>query len=620
MQTHRHIKTRISDGLMTGLPICREFDFAAGRVSRYSSLMPMVLRLAALVLAVAGAFFVWFLPNQPRPLSQPWDGPVGSVSFAPFREGKSPLNQIYPTRDEIEGDLAALKGLVSGIRTYSSLEGLQVVPELAGKYGIEVSMGAWLGVKRDINAKEIASLIDLANRYPDTIKRVIVGNEVLLRKDLKPAELAAYIRQVKAAVRQPVTYADVWEFWLRNPELAQDVDIITVHFLPYWEDFPVGVAHAMEHILAVHAKVQAAFPGKPILIGEVGWPYEGRSREGAVPGRWESAEFISRFLHLARDNRLAYNIVEAFDQHWKTKLEGTVGGRWGLLDIERKPVFSLKGPVVENPQWLFWFGVSVALALALLLVWRREVLSLPGRESACFILLVQAIAVMLAAALEHHASHSFDNWRQASALFHLAVQGLFALVLIEETVQRLLAPCLGASQGPSRHIRLSLAEVKPFWALYLPLGRGAVSTEKRAAFSVYARGRLGEWLFLLLMAMALYQTAMLSVIGRYRDFPIDDFLVPTFGLVLARLLLALCGRPASLAFGALFGGGQSKADSAMPGMMRPEAVSAYVLLALGVIMVLVEKVANREALAWAGLVAVMALPALFGWFAARRPD
>jgi hypothetical protein len=30
-------------------------------------------------------------------------------------------------------------------------------------------------------------------------------------------------------VTQPVTYADVWEFWLRNPQLADEVDFITVH-------------------------------------------------------------------------------------------------------------------------------------------------------------------------------------------------------------------------------------------------------------------------------------------------------------------------------------------------------------------------------------------------------
>ena len=70
---------------------------------------------------------------------------------------------------------------------------------------------------------------------------MIVGNEVLLRKDLTANQLRRYIRQVKQRVKQPVTYADVWEFWLRNPSLADEVDFITIHLLPYWEDEPIGL-------------------------------------------------------------------------------------------------------------------------------------------------------------------------------------------------------------------------------------------------------------------------------------------------------------------------------------------------------------------------------------------
>ena len=119
--------------------------------------------------------------------------------------------------------------------------GLEVVPELARKHGLQVTMGAWLSSKLDKNEAEVNSLIALANRYPDTITRVIAGNEVLLRRDLPVEELARQIDRVKAAVRQPVTYADVWEFWAQFPELARHVDVVTIHILPYWEDEPLGV-------------------------------------------------------------------------------------------------------------------------------------------------------------------------------------------------------------------------------------------------------------------------------------------------------------------------------------------------------------------------------------------
>ena len=82
----------------------------------------------------------------------------------------------------------------------------------------------------------------LANRYPATVRAVVVGNEVLLRGEMAAGDLAATIRAVKARVKVPVTYADVWEFWLRNRDVAAAVDFVTIHILPYWEDFPMPPA------------------------------------------------------------------------------------------------------------------------------------------------------------------------------------------------------------------------------------------------------------------------------------------------------------------------------------------------------------------------------------------
>ena len=81
--------------------------------------------------------------------------------------------------------------------------------------------------------------VALAQRYPETIRSIVVGNEVLLRGEMSATDLAATIRRVKAQVPVPVTYADVWEFWLRYREVHDAVDFVTIHILPYWEDFPI---------------------------------------------------------------------------------------------------------------------------------------------------------------------------------------------------------------------------------------------------------------------------------------------------------------------------------------------------------------------------------------------
>ena len=157
------------------------------------------------------------------------------------------------------------------MRTYSTGENLEAVPQRAGKYGLKVWHGAWLNNNEKENLEQINLLIDHANKYKDTIERVIVGNEVLLRKGPDGERVAATTSaRSSSAVTQPVTYADVWEFWLRNPSLADEVDFITVHLLPYWEDEPIGLdrrepdgdaaASRSTSLDDLHARSRRAFP------------------------------------------------------------------------------------------------------------------------------------------------------------------------------------------------------------------------------------------------------------------------------------------------------------------------------------------------------------------------
>ena len=97
---------------------------------------------------------------------------------------------------------------------------------------------------------------------------------------------------MKSHVTVPVTYADVWEFWLRNRELYDAVDFVTIHILPYWEDFPIPREIAAAHVDVIRKRMAVAFPGKEILIGETGWPSAGRMREGALPSRTNQARVL----------------------------------------------------------------------------------------------------------------------------------------------------------------------------------------------------------------------------------------------------------------------------------------------------------------------------------------
>ena len=206
------------------------------------------------------------------------------VSYAPFRGAQTPLlPTTHIEREQIAQDLAQLAKISDCVRTYSVDNGLDQVPELAAKVGLKVIQGIWLGSNRLKNLAQISTAVALTKQYPGVITAVVVGNEVLLRGEMTSADLAATIRSVKSQVSVPVTYADVWEYWLRNRDVYEAVDFVTIHILPFWEDFPIRAKNAAAHVDSIRKRMAAAFPAKEILIGETGWPSQGRMREGALP-------------------------------------------------------------------------------------------------------------------------------------------------------------------------------------------------------------------------------------------------------------------------------------------------------------------------------------------------
>ena len=252
---------------------------------------PISLRtpLALLLMSLGAIAAVWWWLATPITLARAPIDPNAKllcVSYAPFRDAQTPLlptTHIAP--EQIAQDLAQLAKISDCVRTYSIENGLDQVPGLAAKVGLKVIQGIWLGSNRLKNLAQISTVVRLTKEYPGVITAVVVGNEVLLRGEMTTSDLAATIRSVKSQVTVPITYADVWEYWLRNREVYEAVDFVTIHILPYWEDFPIRAKYAAAHVNAIRKRMAVAFPGKEILIGETGWPSEGRMREGALPSR-----------------------------------------------------------------------------------------------------------------------------------------------------------------------------------------------------------------------------------------------------------------------------------------------------------------------------------------------
>lgn len=307
----------------------------------------------------------WFYQkNQPVDIVSPQLGDsqkLQCVSYAPYYgKGQSPFvlgTHISPA--QIDSDLKKLVAVTNCIRTYSVGQGLDYVPEAAEKLGLKVIVGAWVGWTEADNRKEIQLAAQKANDYPETVKAIIVGNEVLLRQEQSEQKIRTYLRMAKRLTQIPITYADVWEFWLKHKTLENEVDFVTVHILPYWEDDPVAVEVGVKHTADIMTHLQKTFK-KSILIGETGWPSEGRARKHSIPSLVNQARYIREFLQKAQEQHWQYNVIEAVDQPWKRQLEGTVGGYWGVFNTQLTPKFLLTGPVSERSDGVLLWVLALA--------------------------------------------------------------------------------------------------------------------------------------------------------------------------------------------------------------------------------------------------------------------
>ena len=344
-------------------------------------LFPILIAL----LAVAA----WALLNQPK--QEPtWPAKLQGFSFSPMRAESDPSKDIYPKVAEIDEDLALLRDTVHAVRTYTVKDSLAEVPRLALRHRLNVTLGAWIGTDMKENDRELDRLSDVLAQGNRNVVRVMVGNEALLRGDVTVPELIKYLDRVRRSTALPVSTAEPPYIWMRHPELADHVDFITIHLLPYWEEVPIG--EAVDHVFARLEDIKKQFPGKPVIIGEVGWPSNGRTSGGAEATPANQIRFLRRFLAHAEQLGVTYYVMEAFDQTWKMSTEGATGAYWGVYDANREPKFEFTQPVVRIPHWRELAGLSVVMAVLLLVFLYRDSSSLSHQGKGFLALVVYGLS------------------------------------------------------------------------------------------------------------------------------------------------------------------------------------------------------------------------------------
>jgi len=350
--------------------------------------------LPGLVVAAAFAALtcaVWAFLNRPA-AEPPWPAQIQGFSFQPIRLGEDPTKHLLPTDAEIDGDLKLLTGKVKSVRTYGVQGSLADIPQLAERHGLSVAVGAWIDNHRDENTRQLETAIELARTHSN-VMRVFVGNEVALQGYVPVKELEGYLDRARAAIGQPVGTAEPWHVWIEHPDLAQHVDFIGVHLLPYWEGLPVEMA--VDYSIQQFHLIQKTFPNKDVIIAEIGWPSRGRTHESAVASESNEALFLRRFLARAKHDHFVYYVMEAFDQPWKATQEGDVGSYWGVYNVDRVPKFEFTAGIVRIPEWHMLAAISVTVAFVVLfLFYFNNVTPLRNRGRSFLALVVYAAATI----------------------------------------------------------------------------------------------------------------------------------------------------------------------------------------------------------------------------------
>lgn len=332
----------------------------------------MTLRdIYALLIIILLNFVFWGYPNIPVSLSET-QTIIDSLSFNPYQINQDPMGNNPPQSEDIDRDMSVVSQLTRTIRLYGSDPWFEKVPELAKKHKLDVVASAWIDQRMENNDKQLEALIHMAG-FNRNVKRVIVGNETQLHALIPPETLKSYLEIVRKKLKTPASTAEPWDFWIRNPEWINSVDYIAIHVLPYWQGIPIE--QAVDYVISKYQAVKAAYPNKFVYLSETGWPSDGPQRGEAVASLVNQARFVRDFIGRAHKLNIPYNLVEAFDQPWKSANEGRAGEHWGIWDAYRQLKFPIHGAVVENSHWRLWAFSSAFLSFfagGILLIRKRK--------------------------------------------------------------------------------------------------------------------------------------------------------------------------------------------------------------------------------------------------------
>ncbi len=292
-----------------------------------------------------------------------------AICYSGYRDGQNPRTGDFPSYAEVEEDLRILSKNWDYLRLYDSSRHAEIVldvierEELDFRVMLGLDFGAeasnpdcpWgadfdeetLDENRRRNDEQVDSAIELANRYPDIVFSIAVGNEAAVdwTDHLVPVDrLVEQVRKIRQVVDQPITSCDNYVPWGDKLEsLAAELDFISIHTYPVWEYHRIG--DALEYSKQNYDFVASRYPDKPVVITEAGWTTNsnGRGIDPANASEEIQAQYYEQLMAWTDSEQILTFVFEAFDEPWKGSPDPLEPEKhWGLFKLDRTPKLAMQ--------------------------------------------------------------------------------------------------------------------------------------------------------------------------------------------------------------------------------------------------------------------------------------
>ncbi|CZT52484.1 related to glucan 1,3-beta-glucosidase precursor [Rhynchosporium secalis] len=277
------------------------------------------------------------------------------IDYTPMYTQYPDCVHYAPSQNNVTRDMAVLSQLTNVVRLYGTdCNQTEMVIHSIEQLGLKGKVKVWMGVWQDKNAttnkRQLEQMYSIFDKYgADPFIGVIVGNEVLFREDMTPAELKTVLTGVKtnltaAGISLPLASSDLGDDW--TAELANEVDYVMANIHPFFAGVDAQAAADWTWKFWQDHDVVLKADASKHIISETGWPSTGGTGcggaatcvGGSVAGITQMNQFMESWVCEALANGTNYFWFEAFDEPWKIKFNEKGKeweDKWGLMDVNR---------------------------------------------------------------------------------------------------------------------------------------------------------------------------------------------------------------------------------------------------------------------------------------------